>query len=142
MTSQSGTPKSIVLAYWKHVWCEGRAAEVSRFYDATAWLNGERLDVTTFSASVTSWFQKFPDFSATVEEAITVDDRVVTRVTYRGTHLGTWAGLPATGRSFTSLGLDIFQIRDGSIVEHWHATDHYELIDQLGGRVIPSDAPD
>lgn len=138
MTSQRAAAESVVLDYWKQIWCEGRAADVYRFYAATARLNGEPLDATAFAESVTSWFQKFPDFSASVDEAIILDERIVTRVTYRGTHRGTWAGLPATGRSFTTFGLDVFRVESGVIVEHWHATDHYELVDQLGGRVIPA----
>jgi predicted ester cyclase len=44
---------------------------------------------------------------------------VADRLTMRGTHLGTFMGVPATGRRFEILGLDMMRIRDGRIVQHW-----------------------
>jgi predicted ester cyclase len=132
-------PEAVVRGYWRDVWCAGDASAVARYYDAAARENDEPVDVHEFGAAVKAWFVKFPDFRATVDDLFTVEDRVVTRVTYTGTHHGTWAGLPATGRPFTALGLDIFRVVGARIVEHWHSTDHYDLVVQLGGRVVPDD---
>ena len=128
----------VVRAYWRRVWCEGSGDAALELYADDVLMDGEPLDRAAFAASVTSWFTKFPDFSTTVEDVLECGDRVVTRVTYRGTHQGTWAGLPATGRSFAAMGLDVFTVRDGRIAEHWHATDHYDLVVQLGGTVVPA----
>ncbi len=63
--------------------------------------NGEPVDIAQFRKAVASLRASFPDFTVTVEELIPIDaDRVVSRVTYRGTHRGSWAGLPPVeGRS-------------------------------------------
>ncbi len=132
--------EQVVRDYWRRVWCEGSADAALELYAEGALMNGEPLDREEFAASVVAWHGKFPGFTATVEDAIVSGDRVVTRVTYRGTHAATWAGLAATGRSFASPGLDVFTVRDGRITEHWHATDHYELIVQLGGKIVPAEA--
>ncbi|HVE63791.1 MAG TPA: ester cyclase [Mycobacteriales bacterium] len=131
--------ETVVRGYWRDVWCEGRGAAVAAYYAPEIRENGEPVDIAAFGAAVESWFTKFPDFRATVDDLFVVGDRVVSRVTYTGTHHGTWAGLPATGRSFTALGLDVFRVDGRRIVEHWHSTDHYDLVVQLGGRVIPDD---
>jgi predicted ester cyclase len=47
------------------------------------------------------------------------------------------AGLPASGRSFTLSGIDIFEFVDGQVVQHWHETDHLELFTQLGAELRP-----
>lgn len=130
--------EATVRRYWQQVWCDGDATAPARLYAEGALMDGEPLDVSGFGESVAGWFRKFPDFTATVEDVWLAGDRVVTRVTYRGTHTATWAGLPATGRAFSGLGLDVFRVEDGRIAEHWHATDHYDMVVQLGGTVVPA----
>ncbi len=130
--------EQVVRDYWRRVWSDGDGAAAVELYADGARMNGEPLDRAEFAAAVTSWFTKFPDFATTVDDVIVSGDRVVTRVTYRGSHQGTWAGLPATGRSFAQPGLDVFTVRDGRITEHWHATDHYELVVALGGKIVPA----
>lgn len=63
---------------------------------------------------------------------------MLTRVTYRGTHRATWAGIPATGRTFEVPGLDLWRVEEDRIVEHWHVTDHLELVFAIGGTVGPA----
>lgn len=136
------TAEQVVRGYWRDIWCSGDPDAPGRYYAAGATENGEPIDPEEFGRAVTSWFTKFPDFTSTVDDLVQVGDRVVSRVTYRGTHHGAFAGLPATGRRFSGLGLDIFTVQAGRIVEHWHSTDHYELIVQLGGTVVPAEASD
>lgn len=130
--------EAVIRSYWQRVWCEGSPDAVMEYYAEGATENGEPVDRADFAAKVVAWFGKFPDFSATVEDIVEHSDRVVSRVTYRGTQAQPWAGLPATGRSYEGLGLDIFTVRDGRIVEHWHCADHYDLVVQLGGKVVPA----
>ncbi len=59
----------------------------------------------------------------TVHDVIAEDDRVVVRWTNAGTHVGEFAGIPATGRSFTIGGIDIYRVTDRSISEQWHVID-------------------
>ena len=62
----------------------------------------------------------------TIEDLIAEDDRIVVRWTNAGTHVGEFAGIPPTGRTFTIAGIDIYRVADGQLCEHWH------VIDQLG----------
>lgn len=57
----------------------------------------------------------FPDIHITVEEIIAEGDKVVLRFTLRGTHLGVWAGLAATGRKVTWAVTDIYTLKDGKL---------------------------
>ena len=54
----------------------------------------------------------------TVEDLIAEGDRVVVRWTNAGTHVGKFAGIPATGRTFTIAGIDIYRIADRQLSEH------------------------
>jgi steroid delta-isomerase-like uncharacterized protein len=68
----------------------------------------------------------------TVEDLIAEGDRVVVRWTNAGTHVGEFAGIPATGRTFTIAGIDIYRVADGRLCEHWHVIDQLGMLGQLG----------
>jgi steroid delta-isomerase-like uncharacterized protein len=80
----------------------------------------------------------FPDWSESVEELIAEGDRVVFRVTGRGTHRGDFMGVPPTGKAVTMPGIDIVRIVDGRLAEHWAQFDQIGMMRQLG--VMPAPA--
>jgi steroid delta-isomerase-like uncharacterized protein len=74
----------------------------------------------------------------TVEDVIAADDRVVVRWTNSGTHIGEFAGLPASGGTFSISGIDIYRLADGKLAEHWHVVDQLSMLAQLGFMPQPS----
>ncbi len=83
----------------------------------------------------------FPDWRETVEDVIAEGDRVVVRVTGRGTHHGAFQGLAPTGRAVTATGIGIGRIEGGRIAEAWAAYDALGLLQQLGALPAPPTAP-
>lgn len=84
------------------------------------------------------WKQVFRSFVAgapgyhVVDDLIAEDDKVVGKVTAYGKHVGELFGIPATGKDIRVTGIAIWRIRDGKIVAHWHQTDQFGLMLQLG----------
>jgi steroid delta-isomerase-like uncharacterized protein len=78
----------------------------------------------------------FPDLRIEVEEQVVDGEHVLNRYTARGTHLGPFQGIPATGRPVTVTGLAIDRIVDGRLVERWGHFDTLGLLRQLG--VVPA----
>ena len=75
----------------------------------------------------------FPDMSVTVEDVIAEGDKVLTRVTFRGTHQGESEAFgPPTGRQVEGPGLTLHRIEGGKIVEEWNSFDNLSLMQQLG----------
>jgi steroid delta-isomerase-like uncharacterized protein len=74
----------------------------------------------------------FSDLRLKVEHQISDGDFVVTRWTSTGTHDGSLAGVPATGKSITGSGITMDKIVDGKIVEAWTQWDNLGLMQQLG----------
>jgi steroid delta-isomerase-like uncharacterized protein len=75
----------------------------------------------------------FPDMNTTVEDVIAEGDKVVTRITMRGTHQGETEEFgPATGRQVEESGITIQRIEGGKIVEEWNSYDNLSLMQQLG----------
>lgn len=75
----------------------------------------------------------FPDVHLTVEPLVAEGDKVVSRWSFTGTHLGEREGGlgPPTGRQVTVTGMFIDRFADGKIVESWWAYDPLGMIQQL-----------
>ena len=79
-----------------------------------------------------NFFAAFPDARLTIEDTIAEGDRVVMRWTFRATHKGDFAGMPATGKELTVTWILILRIADGKIVEMWTEADELGLMQQVG----------
>jgi steroid delta-isomerase-like uncharacterized protein len=78
----------------------------------------------------------FPGGKHTIEDMIVAEDKVVTRVIYRGVHTGDLMGLPPTGKQVTVPAMTIDCLANGKIVETWRLFDQLAMMQQLG--VIPA----
>lgn len=67
-------------------------------------------------------------------------DKVVSRVTYRGTHTGDMMGIPPTGKPVTVSAMIIDQFADRKIVESWRLFDQMSMMQQLGLMPAPGQA--
>lgn len=81
----------------------------------------------------------FPDGQVTVEDLLADGDKVVARISLRGTHQGAFRGIAPTGKPITLMGIHIFRIANGKAVEHWGLMDRLAALQQLG--VVPPLAP-
>ena len=80
----------------------------------------------------------FPDIHFTIEQQVAEGDRVVTRWTARGTHLGEFQGIPPTGKQVRVTGTDIDRIVNGKAVECWINMDELGMMQQLGAVAAPA----
>ena len=77
----------------------------------------------------------FPDWHNRIDEIIASEDRVVTRMTWTGTHRGMLADLEPTGAWVEYAGAAFFRLDGDLIVEAWVVGDTQELWRALG--VLP-----
>jgi steroid delta-isomerase-like uncharacterized protein len=61
----------------------------------------------------------FPDGEMLVDDMVAEGDKIVSRVTLRGTQRGSFFGLPASGRIVSAEGIEIYRVHKGKIVEGW-----------------------
>jgi steroid delta-isomerase-like uncharacterized protein len=73
------------------------------------------------------------DAEFAIHDLIAEGDRVAARLTSSATHTGPFMGIPASGRRYSIDEIHIFRIRDGLLLEHWHAFDTATLLGQLKG---------
>ncbi len=84
----------------------------------------------------------FPNLSVDFDLVITTEDSVVVRTSTTGTHAAEFLGHPASQRTFTASGIDVFRVRDGMISAHWGEFDTFGMLQQLGLTGAPGDSTD
>ncbi len=83
--------------------------------------------------------QSFPDLSAAVEDVVADGDRVAGRVRYQGTHRGSFAGIPPTGRTVEFEAFHIARFEGDVVVEWWGTADLFGALHQIGAHVVGQD---
>ena len=80
-----------------------------------------------FTSYVTTVRAAFPDWHNEVDELFDLGERVIARMTWSGTHLGSFRGVAATGRRIVYPGAAFFRIDEGRIGEAWIVGDTSRL---------------
>jgi steroid delta-isomerase-like uncharacterized protein len=78
----------------------------------------------------------FPDIQWTVEEMIAEDDKVAARFTMRGTHQGSFFGVPPTGKTIAVQAMNFYRLSGGQFIEEHGQPDLLGLLQQIGA--VPS----
>jgi steroid delta-isomerase-like uncharacterized protein len=79
----------------------------------------------------------FPDMRMDLQDSFASGDKAVARLRISGTHMGDFAGIPATGNPVSVNLIDITRFGDdGLACEHWGVVDQLSMMQQLG--VIPA----
>ena len=89
---------------------------------------GGREDLKAFVAPIT---KAFPDIRFEIISMVAEGDRVFAHIVGRGTHSGDFAGVGATGRRVTTVGMSTLRIADGKVAERWNVTDFAGLMQQI-----------
>jgi predicted ester cyclase len=74
----------------------------------------------------------FPDMQLPLLDFVAEGGKVLVRLRVQATHTGPFGDMAATGRRIDIAVLDLFQIRDGVLVEHWALLDNLGMLKQLG----------
>jgi steroid delta-isomerase-like uncharacterized protein len=74
----------------------------------------------------------FPDRKITHHDVLAQGDKVMIRWSLTGTHQGDLFGIPATGKTISTTGFDLFRIENGTIAEMWQNQDVMGMMNQLG----------
>jgi steroid delta-isomerase-like uncharacterized protein len=131
--------KSVARRAMQDVWNQESAAAADELYARDYIAHTEDGDLhgpRQFMQYLSEFRQSFPDIEFKIEDVIGEGDRVAVRWRSRGTHTGTFQGLPSTGKQCVATGITLFRIAGGKIVEDWGNWDRQGLMQQLG--VIPA----
>ena len=85
-----------------------------------------------FKQSAIALKKAFPDLRYTVEDSIESGDKVVLRLTARGTMQHEYMGMRSTGKPATWTEFHIGRVVNGRLTEQWSLVDQLSLFVQLG----------
>ena len=90
------------------------------------------MDLAGWTQMRAMFWGAFPDLRDDFDDMISEGDKVVGRLTLRGTHKAEFQGIPATGKSVEVQAIGIFRVESGKVVEEWAVIDTVGLLQQLG----------
>lgn len=129
--------KAVIRRYYEDLWNAGDLAVADELIAPDLSFRGSLGETVHgrdgFAGYVARVRAAFPDFHNQIDDLIAEGDRVVARLTYRGTHHGELFGIAPTGRRISYAGVAIFQIASGQIVQGWVLGDTTGLMRQLQG---------
>jgi predicted ester cyclase len=82
---------------------------------------------------IQQWSVAFPDWRDTIIRTVCEGEYVTILVRATGTHLGTVAGIPPTGRRVEWDMLELVHVKDGKILEQWSYSSFAHVLSTLRG---------
>ncbi|HEY7970329.1 MAG TPA: ester cyclase [Candidatus Limnocylindrales bacterium] len=127
--------KAIVRRFVDEIFVQGRKDTVDELladdFVAHTWPStGHPRDDLKAAIDRTSGALQDPVFM--IDDLIAEGDRVAARITTAATQVGTFMGMPPSGKRYEIGEIHIFRLRDGKVVEHWHQLDQMGMMRQLG----------
>ena len=123
--------KAIVRDYLNDIVNKGNMAAFDSYFSEDVVFNNFRGFRQQHLARLQAIRSAFPDHHLLVEDQIAEGDKVVTRVTFHGTHQGQFNGIAPTGKQVNWSGIAMDRIADGKVVEMWHVQNTSALMQQI-----------
>ena len=79
-----------------------------------------------------SYVEAYPKKKFSIKEIFGYGDRVMVRWVCRGKHKGTYKGIRPKNSQFAIMGLSIYRVAKGKIVEIWQYWDRLGILEQVG----------
>jgi predicted ester cyclase len=138
----SNTSEAVIRRFYEELWNRWRLGLADEIVSATIRFRGSLGSTLVgreqFKGYVETVRAAFPDWQNRIDEILAVEDRVVTRITWSGTHQGMLGDIEPTGARVEYRGAAFFRLADGVIEEAWVVGDTQELWRALGRLDRPS----
>lgn len=87
----------------------------------------------TLKQRVRLFLEAFPDLEVTTNLLVAGDDLVAVNLIGRGTHEGTFQGVPPTRRRWAATCSAFYRVEGGRIADAWLNWDLLGILEQIGG---------
>lgn len=134
--------KALARRYFDELWGRGDLGVADEILSDNFLFFGPGVTihgVSSFKEFVAMFRSSFPDLHFADQEYIAERDAVASCFEMRGTQLGTFQGIPPTGRLVTVPGMHVFRVADDKITDIRISMDTLGLLQQLGVLPEPGD---
>jgi steroid delta-isomerase-like uncharacterized protein len=90
------------------------------------------VGVEPFRQEIKALREAFPDIRLLIIHLLTDGDKVIAHLRGRGTHLGQFGPIPATGKTVDVASMTIVRMENGKFAERWNLVDRHGMLQQLG----------
>jgi steroid delta-isomerase-like uncharacterized protein len=137
--------KELARRFFYEVWSDGNVGLIDQLF-ASDYVDHNPLDGQNpgrdgIRQFVQATRNAFPDLSVSVDLQVAEGSRVANRYTFRGTHRGTFMGLPASNKAVEITGITVFSISGGQIRERFGYFELATLLAQVGQAPWAGGAP-
>lgn len=125
MTIQT-TARTRFLAFRHRLYIEHDLSAVDEylhpeFTSHSAMIPGTGRDA--YKNFVRQFYDGLPDLRPLDQEILVEGDQLMAMTSWKGTHTGTFLGVPATNKAVTINTADRYALRDGLLFQHWDVVD-------------------
>jgi predicted ester cyclase len=128
--------EQLVRRFYDGLWNEWRFELIDELLAPEIRFRGSRGTVMTGRAAFRRYAEAthaaFADWHNQIDELLAVDDRVVTRMTWTGTHTGWFGSIEPSGARVSYVGAGFFRVAGGLIDEAWIVGDTHAFWRSLG----------
>jgi steroid delta-isomerase-like uncharacterized protein len=128
--------KALVRKVVEELVNKGNMDVANKYIDSNIFDPDLTLGIENFKAFIQDFRRTFSELQYTIMDMVAESDRVAIRVAAKGTHTGTFLGIPATGKKIKFWALGMFRIHDSKITEHWGLIDILGILKQLRERSL------
>jgi predicted ester cyclase len=129
-------PRLLVERFYKELWNDAREEVAGEILDEGFRFRGslgpERFGLEGFLDYLRSIHAALGGYTCTIDDLVESGNRAAARMRFRGTHRGSFFGIPATGRTVEWAGAAFFTTDGKRITELWVLGDVDALKAQLG----------
>jgi predicted ester cyclase len=129
-------PDTVVRAWFREVWDEGREDAIDRLMAADALVHGLNEAPIRGPGEFKPYFRTvraaLGDLEVRVVRTVVQGDTVAAHCHVVARHVGDAFGGPATGKSVDFYGITIARVVNGRMVEGWNVFDFLRMYQQLG----------
>jgi len=136
MTSPAGTATSerymqIARQWFTEGWT-GNLALADEIFSSDVTNNGVHVGVAGPVGRIRDRLAGFPDLTTTIEDMFVSGEKLAVTLMWRGTHLGEYGGVTATGKRVEVRDTAIWHFRDGKVSEILTLQDQFAMLKQIG----------
>ena len=110
----------------------GNLAMADGIFSEDVRTNGVHVGVAGPVGRIRDRLTGFPDLTTSIEDMFVSGDKLAVTLIWRGTHIGSYGGVAATGKPVEVRDTAIWHFRDGKVVEILTLQDQFAMLKQIG----------
>jgi steroid delta-isomerase-like uncharacterized protein len=133
MTSQAEQERNMNVA--RRWFTEGWTRDVDMadgIFSENLKTNGVTVGIAGPMKRILERLTGFPDLATSIEDMFASGDKVVTWIVWRGTHVGSYGGVEATGKPVEVRDTAVWRFEDGRVAEIRTMQDQFAFLQQVG----------